>query len=83
MLQYSASNLGNQAIMDQSVTFRERVYKVHNEKSTMYKYIFIRKSKTKTDEIVKTCFAAWHSTENEVVPCSLSTKIKNLVKAKP
>ena len=43
----------------------------------MYKYNFLRKSHIKTAEIVKTKFAAWHSTKNEVVSC---TKIKDIVK---
>ena len=46
----------------------------------MYKYNFLRKSYIKAAEIVKTKFAAWHSTKNEVVPCSQCTKIKDMVK---
>ena len=31
-------------------------------------------------QIVETWFAAWHSTENEVVPCSQYSKIKDIVR---
>ena len=41
----------------------------------MYEYNFIRKSYIKTAEIIKTYFAAWRSTKNEVVSC---TEIKDI-----
>ena len=40
----------------------------------------MRKSHIKTAEIVKTKLAVWHSTKNEVVPCSQCTKIKDMVR---